>query len=160
MAIDVQSDADIRRPASEVFTFLADGENMPRWMGIFETVKKVSEGPVGKGTTYHYRMARRGKAESDFEWSEYEPNRRLSWHGPPISTGPGSLEPSGEYLLTEHNGATHVTMRMHPKTTGLMSLMSPLMARSMRKEAAGNMQRLKEVLESEPGGQAAAAAPA
>ena len=149
MAVDVQSDTEIRRPAGEVFAFLANGENMPRWMNVFETVKKSSEGPVGKGTTYDYKMARRGKAESTFEWSAYEPNSRLAWHGPPVSAGPGTLEPNGEYTLHEHDGATHVTMRMNPKTTGLMSLMSPLMARSMRKEAAKNMQRLKEVLETQ-----------
>jgi uncharacterized protein YndB with AHSA1/START domain len=149
MAIDVQSDTDIARPASEVFAFLADGENMPRWMDVFETVRKASDGPIGRGTTYEYKMARRGKAESTFEWSEYDPNRKLAWHGPPVSAGAGSLEPSGDYVLEEHNGTTHVTMRMHPKTTGLLSLMSPLMARSMRKKAAENMQRLKDVLESE-----------
>jgi uncharacterized membrane protein len=149
MAIDVRSDADIGRPASEVFAFLADGENMPRWMDVFETVRKASDGPVGQGTTYKYKMARRGRAESTFVWSEYEPDRKLAWHGPPVSAGPGSLEPNGDYVLEDRDGTTHVTMRMNPKTTGLMSLMSPLMARSMRKEAAGNMQRLKQVLETD-----------
>jgi hypothetical protein len=95
-------------------------------------------------------MAARGKAQSTFVWSEFEPPRRLAWQGPPIPMGPGlgSLEPSGEYVLEEHDGATRVTMRMHPKTAGLMSIFSPLMNRSMRKEAAENVQRLKRTLEA------------
>ena len=147
MAIDVGENVEIRRPAAEVFDYLAHGENMPAWMNIFETVEQESAGPPAKGTTYRYKMSTRGKAESTFEWSEFEPTHRLTWHGPPVSTGPGSLEPSGEYELKEHDGATRVTMRMRPKTTGLMSLLSPLMNRSMRKEATENMQRLKQALE-------------
>jgi uncharacterized membrane protein len=148
MAIDVGESVEIRRPASEVFDYLAHGENMPRWMSIFEKVEPESSEPPHQGSKYRYKMSTRGKAESTFEWTEYQPARRLAWHGPPVSAGPGSLEPSGEYVLEEHDGATRVTMRMHPKTTGLMSLLSPLMARSMRKEATGNMARLKQTLES------------
>ena len=147
MAIDVGESVEIRRPAAEVFDYLAHGENMPRWMNIFETVEQEPAGPPAKGTTYRYKMATRGKAESTFEWSEFEPAHRLAWHGPPVSTGPGSLEPSGEYELEERAGATTVTMRMRPKTTGLMSILSPLLNRSMRKEAAENVQRLKQTLE-------------
>ena len=148
MAIDVGESVEIHRPAGEIFDYLAHGENMPRWMSIFETVEPESGEPPHQGSKYHYKMSTRGKAESTFEWTDFEPARRLAWHGPPISSGPGSLEPAGEYVLEEHDGATRVTMRMHPKTTGLMSLLSPLMARSMRKEATSNMARLKQTLES------------
>src|SRR5207302_8075527 len=105
-------------------------ENRPRWMKLFETVEQESDGPPAKGTSYHYKMAARGKAESTFEWSEFEPNRKLAWEGPPIPMGPGlgSLEPSGEYTLEERDGATQVTMRMHPATTGLATLLGPLMS--------------------------------
>jgi uncharacterized protein YndB with AHSA1/START domain len=136
-----------------VFDYLAHGENMPHWMALFETVEQESAGPPAMGTVYRYKMAARGKAQSTFEWSEFEPGRRLAWEGPPIPMGPGlgSLEPSGEYELEERDGATRMTMRMHPRTAGLMSLLSPLMSRSMRKEAAENVQRLKRTLEAAGG---------
>jgi uncharacterized membrane protein len=148
MAIDVGESVEIRRPATDVFDYLAHGENMPRWISVFEKVEQDSEGPPAKGTTYRYKMASRRKPESTFEWTEFEPGRKLAWEGPPISVGPGTLEPSGEYELSERDGATRVTMRMHPKTTGIATLLSPLMSRSMRKEAAENVQRLKETLEA------------
>jgi uncharacterized protein YndB with AHSA1/START domain len=152
MAIDVGQSVQIRRPSADVFDYLAHGENMPHWMGIFETVEQESPGPPGKGTTYRYKMATRGKAASSFIWSEFEPPRKLAWQGPPVPIGPGmgSLEPSGEYMLDEHDGGTRVTMRMHPRTAGLASILSPLMSRSMRKEAAENVQRLKQNLEAAP----------
>ena len=148
MSIDVDKSVEIRRPARDVFEYLAHGENMPRWMSTFETVQQASDGPPTKGTTYRYKMASRGKPESTFVWSEFQPGRKLAWAGPPIGVGPGTLEPSGEYELEEHEGATRVTMRMHPRTTGLATLLSPLMAWSMRREAAENVQRLKETLEA------------
>jgi uncharacterized protein YndB with AHSA1/START domain len=147
MAIDIAESVEIGRPPEEVFDYLAHAENMPLWMAEFESVEQVSAGPPAKGTTYQYKMATRGKAESTFEWSEFDPARKLAWHGERVSTGPGSLEPSGEWVLEEHGGSTRLTMRMKPKTGGLMTLMSPLMARSIRKGAPANMKRLKDALE-------------
>jgi uncharacterized membrane protein len=148
MAIDVGESVEIRCPARDVFDYLAHGENMPRWISVFEKVEQDSEGPPAKGTIYRYRMASRRRPESTFEWTEFEPGRKLAWEGPAIAVGLGTLEPSGEYELSECDGATRVTMRMHPKTTGIATLLSPLMSRSMRKEAAENVQRLKETLEA------------
>ena len=42
----------IQRPADEVFAFLADFENIPRWNYAIEETKKASAGPVGVGTRY------------------------------------------------------------------------------------------------------------
>jgi uncharacterized protein YndB with AHSA1/START domain len=147
MAIDVEQRVEINRPAAEVFDYLAHAEHMASWMEEFETVEQVSAGPPGKGTTYRFRMATRGNPESTFEWSEFEPARRLAWHGEKMSSGPGSVEPNGQWLLEEHAGRTELTMRMQPKLGGLMTLFGPLMARSIRKGAPDNMQRLKEELE-------------
>jgi uncharacterized membrane protein len=147
MAIEVEQQLEIGRPAGEVFDYLAHGENMPRWMKEFETVEQISDGPPAKGTTYRYRMATRGKAESTFEWSRFERAQRLAWEGERVPTGPGSLTPSGEWLLEERDGRTHLTMRMQPRTRGLMTLLSPLMARSIRKGAPDDMQRLKSEIE-------------
>src|SRR2546421_4239479 len=79
MAIDVGQSVEIHRPAADVFDSLAHGENMPRWMSVFETVEQDSEGAPAKGTTYRYKMAARGKAESTFEWTQFEPGRKLAW---------------------------------------------------------------------------------
>jgi uncharacterized membrane protein len=151
MAIDIAQRVEINRPATEVFDYLAHAENMPSWMKEFESVEQISEGQPGQGTNYRYRMATRGKAESTFEWSEFEPARRLAWHGAKVSAGPGSLEPNGRWLLEEHNGRTELTMHMQPKTGGLMTLLGPIMARSIRRDAPANMQRLKQKLEGAAG---------
>jgi uncharacterized protein YndB with AHSA1/START domain len=42
----------IQRPAGQVFAFLADFENIPRWNYAIEDTSKISAGPVGVGTRY------------------------------------------------------------------------------------------------------------
>ena len=42
----------IRRPIEEVFGFLADFENVPKWNYAIVETHKVSQGPVGVGTIY------------------------------------------------------------------------------------------------------------
>jgi len=42
----------ITRPVEEVFTYLADAENLPQWNYAIEQTRKISPGPVGVGTLY------------------------------------------------------------------------------------------------------------
>jgi uncharacterized protein YndB with AHSA1/START domain len=49
----------IRRPAEEVFAFLADFENIPIWNYAIEETRKASAGPVGVGTRYHQTRSSR-----------------------------------------------------------------------------------------------------
>lgn len=39
----------IQRPAEEVFAFLADFENIPKWNYAIEDTSKTTAGPVGAG---------------------------------------------------------------------------------------------------------------
>jgi uncharacterized protein YndB with AHSA1/START domain len=43
----------IARPIEDVFAFLSDLENIPKWNYAIVETRKVSEGPVGVGTVYH-----------------------------------------------------------------------------------------------------------
>ncbi len=42
----------IRRPIEEVFGFLSQFENVPKWNYAIVETRMVSEGPVGVGTIY------------------------------------------------------------------------------------------------------------
>jgi uncharacterized membrane protein len=145
VAIHVEREIEIERPAEAVFDFLAHGENLPRWMDEFASVEKETDGPPTLGTIYRYRMKR--GAESTFTWEHFETGRRLSWHGPPAGGALGMPEPKGSWELEGAGTATRVRMTMEPKPSGLMRLMAPLMARSIRKGSAKNFERLKGILE-------------
>lgn len=144
--MDVRADVEVARPAREVFDYLADAENMPRWMREFAAVEKLGDGPIGPGTEFRY-LDKRG-TDSTFEWSVYRPATELAWHGAAVKAMPGgSVEPDGYYQIHEHDGHTHVEMHMQPQLHGTAKLMAPIMSRSMRKASAEYMRLLKDELE-------------
>jgi len=50
--MDFTIDVSINRSVSEVFLYLADFENVPKWNYAITRTHKTSESPVGVGTTY------------------------------------------------------------------------------------------------------------
>ena len=94
----------IRRPADEVFAFLADFENVPRWNYAIEKTKKASPGPVGVGTTYRQTRSIPGRSEEGFEVTVFEPGQRLAVRG---QIGPFRARIS--YLLEAAAGGTRLT---------------------------------------------------
>ncbi|MEU8122531.1 SRPBCC family protein [Spirillospora sp. NPDC049024] len=66
---------DIGRPPAEVFAFLADFRNMPRW---YDAVERVTTRPDGPG----FRMVRSlpgGPARNDVETTAYRPNEEVTF---------------------------------------------------------------------------------
>lgn len=51
--ISFENRVTIHRPLEEVFAFVADFENVPKWNYYVQEVSKLSEGPVGVGTAFH-----------------------------------------------------------------------------------------------------------
>ncbi len=143
--MQIESDITIERPAADVFDYIAHAEYLPQYVTDFETVSQVSEGEPELGTRYSYKMARGG--QGTFEWTSFEPGSRLAWRGPPVHAGPGTMEPSGWWELTDAGGATQVKLVMAPKPGGLFKLLAPFMAAGMRKGNAQALERLKQHLE-------------
>jgi uncharacterized protein YndB with AHSA1/START domain len=151
----VEAEITVARPRAEVFAYIARAEHLPEYVSDFAWVKQVSDGEPARGTAYSYKMGR-GQAEGTFEWTEFEPDSKLAWHGPPAKAGPGSMEPSGWWELSDDDQATHVKLVMTPKPGGLFKLLAPFMSMSMGKGNARALERLKQRLEggTEAAGQA------
>ena len=149
----VEAETTVARPRQEVFDYLARAESLPEYVTDFAWVKQNSPGEPARGTEYSYKM-QRGQAEGTFEWTQFESPSRLAWHGPPAKAGPGTMEPSGWWELTDEGSATRVKLVMTPEPGGLFKVMAPLMSFGMRRGNAKALERLKQRLE---GGAVAAA---
>ena len=57
----------IQRPAEDVFAFLADFENIPKWNYAIEQTSKISAGPAGVGTRYRQTRTIPSRGVEDFE---------------------------------------------------------------------------------------------
>ena len=71
----------IDRPTEEVFAFLADFENVPRWNYAIDATRKATPGPVAVGTTYRQTRSIPSRSEEGFEVTAFEMDKRLAVRG-------------------------------------------------------------------------------
>jgi carbon monoxide dehydrogenase subunit G len=135
----------IRRTAEEVFAFLADFENVPRWNYAIASTTKVSPGPVGVGTVYRQIRSIPSRAEEGFEVTVFQPGRRLAVEG---EIGPFHARVS--YLLESLGNATRLTndIELEPSST-LTRLLAPLAVSRVKAAVAQNLEELRRILEAE-----------
>lgn len=133
----------IRRPPNEVFTYLATFENVPRWNYAIVETHKISEGPVGVGTTYHQTRSIPSPAEETFTVTEFDPAHRLAIRG---DLGPfqGTLT----YEMRDIPEGTELTNRADLEGKGLAKVAAPLLGGRVGAAVAANLQKLKEILEA------------
>jgi len=133
----------IDRPGAEVFAFLARFENVPRWNAAISETRSISIGPMNVGARYAQTRTLPSRSEEQFEVSAYEPNRKLAIRG---TFGPLSgrfiyeLEPMGNF--------TRLVNTVDLKPSGLVSIRAPLMTSRLKAAVAGNLNKLKQILES------------
>ena len=141
--IEVRASADIARPAGEVFDFVADMSNNPRWQQGQESCTWTSAPPIGVGSTYEQRARFLGRpVVSSFEVVEYEQGRRIR-----IRTTRGTMpmditrdvEPLGD-------GAARVTATIRGGPAGVLSVLDPLTRRMVQRSVRGDYDRLARLL--------------
>jgi carbon monoxide dehydrogenase subunit G len=134
----------IARSPQDVFAFLADGANNPRWRPGVLDIEKVPGTPDGVGAAYRQGQQGPGgrRIAADYEVTEYEPGSVLGFA---VVAGPA--RPTGRYEISPaEGGGTRVRFSLDWQPRGLARLLAPAVARQMPKEIA-HLSRLKSVLE-------------
>jgi uncharacterized protein YndB with AHSA1/START domain len=121
---------EIARPPEDLFDFVADGLNGPRWRaGVLDGVR----GPGGR------------RVAADYEVTEFEPARRLAF-----TAIAGPIRPTGEYRLERTEAGCRLTFGLRADLGGWQRLvMSGAVQRTMDGEMMA-LDRLKTVIESQP----------
>jgi uncharacterized protein YndB with AHSA1/START domain len=132
----------IRRPIEDVFGFLSDFENVPKWNYAIVETRKVSEGAVGVGTIYHQVRSVPNRSEERFEVTAYNPPRHLEIRG---QLGPFPARLS--YALDVLPEGIRVTNSVELELRGLGRLLGRVAVPRVRDAVAANLRKLKELLE-------------
>ena len=133
----------LKRPVEQVFAFLADYQNLRTWQSNLIENEQLTEGPFRVGT--RFREVRRtgpGQSEIHGEITDFEPNKRFSTK---TSTKP---QVTVSYSLEGENGGTRLNYKFVMLTSGMMRLLEPLIAGSIKKDTNLDFQKLKHILES------------
>ena len=132
----------IRRPIEDVFGFLADFENVPRWNDAIVKTHKVSQGPVGVGTIYQQVRSVPSRSEEHFEVTAYNPPRQLELRGQ-LGPFPSHLS----YALDAVPEGTRITNAVELELRGPGRLLGRVAVPRVRDAVATNLRKLKELLE-------------
>ena len=73
----IRGQIEISRPVEDVFDFVADETNEPRYNDDMVRCEKVTSGPIGVGTRYEAAMKSTGSAAMTVEVTGYDRPRRL-----------------------------------------------------------------------------------
>ena len=136
----------IDRPIAEVWAFLADGENDPKFSARVLEIKKTTDGPVGVGTIYSSTVKDGGvKTKREIEITEFTPPTRMRWaersKNPVVAV-------EGGYDLEEQGEATKVTLFNELEGRGFGKLITGFALSSARKGADAFGQAIKEAVEA------------
>jgi uncharacterized protein YndB with AHSA1/START domain len=132
----------ISRPIEQVFGFLSDFENVPKWNYAILETRKVSEGAVGVGTIYQQVRSVPKRSEERFEVTAYNPPRHLEIRG---QLGPFPARLS--YALDALAEGTRVTNSVELELRGPGRLLGPVAVPRVRDAVAANLSKLKELLD-------------
>jgi hypothetical protein len=136
----------IDRPIDEVFAFLADGENDPKFSVRVLEIKKTTDGPPGVGTVYASTVKDAGmKTKREFELTEFEAPAKIRW----AETSKNLVTaPEGGYDLAPAGEGTSVTFFNVLEGHGPGVLFAGLALRSARKGADTFGQAIKTAVEA------------
>ena len=136
----------ITRPLDEVFAFVADARNRPRWDESVTSEELTSPEPIGVGTTVRTKLSSMGR-EYEYAWevTEHVPPNRMT-----IESTSGPFPTTLAYQLDGREGGTSVDFAVTGRPTGLLRLLQPLIARNTQANLDRGFARLKELLETRP----------
>ena len=147
MAQEFSGSAVIDRPITEVFQFLADGTNDPKFSPRVQEIRKTTDGPVGLGTVFESTVKDAGmKTRRSFELTVFEAPTKIRW----TERSKNMITvPDGGYDLEEvGENQTKVTIRNTFEGHGVGKLIVGFAARAAVKDAPAFAQRIKSAVEA------------
>jgi uncharacterized protein YndB with AHSA1/START domain len=137
--LEFENTIRIDRPVGEVFAFLSDFENLPKWSYYGLEVRQLSEDPIGIGTTYHQV---RKTDQQDFRIIEFELDHTVAMRTLPQSS------PSFERRFTLYEEGDTTCLRDEWKLdTGRPAVLERMARGRVKYTVAENLVMLKELLE-------------
>jgi carbon monoxide dehydrogenase subunit G len=140
VTIEAEGHVTIRRTIEDVFDYLADPRNEPRWLPGAKAVTMTSDGEVKRGSTFVGEYQRAGRVE--LEIVEFQRPARVTFRA-----RSKIVRFDDAVQLTPSDDGTRLDARMIANPQGPMRVVAPLMGRTMRMQFAANWDHLRMALE-------------
>jgi uncharacterized membrane protein len=138
-------DVVIDRPVDDVFAYVTDVRNLPEWQESAVEAAWIEVSSPRLGARLRERRDLFGRTiESEVEVTAYEPGRRFDLRA---LSGPIRFVVRHRFEAVE-NG-TRLRLGAEGEPGGMLRFAGPVIARQAQRQFRDDLQRLKQVLESE-----------
>ena len=135
----------INRPIDEVWAFLSDPFNMPRWRGSRLAVRMTSPGPMGVDSTVQHRIVLFGlETQITHTVTEWDPPHAFAW----ALRFPGMHSTSERLTLEATVDGTKVVRVHEGEPRLILRLLAPIAGPVTRRLVDPQNQNLKRLLEA------------
>ena len=141
--LHLEQSITIARPVSAVFAYAGAYENDPAWRsGVVEMVQDPAGIPTVGATTREVLRVFGRRQVTVAEVVAYEPDRRTAF----VSLG-GSTPVRGSRHFEACAAGTRFSYELELARTGLVRLLGPVLVRSLNRDLARSLRRLKGLLD-------------
>lgn len=141
--IEEQRTIHLNRPVDRIFAFIVEARNLPAWQSGLIQNEMLTEGPLRVGTRFR-EVRRTGPRQSEIqaEVTTFEPNKHFATR---TLTKP---QVAVSYSFEPEDGGTRLSYKFVMLTGGVLRLLEPLIARSIRNDTDSDFEKLKRIVES------------
>ena len=144
--VDVSVTGTVRASPDDVFRFLADLQNWPRWQSDMKSTALAEGQPGQVGAVYRYLSKAMGMTfDSTVRLTRVDPPRGVAFEGEWTSM----IRPNGRYLVEPVPEGSRVTLNPRPEVRGIGRIMEPLIALMGRRLNEEHLAALKRELEED-----------
>ena len=142
--VDVTTEVVINCKIDKVADYAANPDSAPLWYENIESVEWKTQPPLSLGSQITFTANFMGKKlKYTYEGVEYNPNNKLVMK---TAEGPFPMETTYEWETVEES-KTRMRLRNRGRPRGFSALMTPLMAKMMRKANSKDLDLIKNLLE-------------
>jgi uncharacterized membrane protein len=134
----------IDRSVEDVFVFISNPMNLPKWQSMVAKVEPVSSGSVEAGSKYNVLSELMGrKIDGVMEITDYEPPSKFGFKN---VSGPVQIQAMASFKSV--GTGTRLNLNAQGEPGGVFKLAEGVLAKQVKSQMEDNLKRLKSVLES------------
>ena len=142
--IDFEISVLIDRPIEEIFGFISNPLNLPRWQSMLVEIKPLVPGLPGIGSKFSTKGEMMGrKIEGQLEITEFDSGGIFGYSG---KAGP--MQMHALITLKPVGTGAKVTFKAHAEPGGMFKIAEGLLANQVKGQMEANLIKLKSILEA------------
>jgi len=142
--IDLEISTLVDRPVEEVFKFMSDPLNLPKWQVMVERIEQAMPGVAGLGAKFNVHAQVMGRAMVGLmEITALEPPNKFGF-----KNKAGPVEVNVTVRLKPVGTGSKVTLHVQGNPEGVFKLAEGPLGQQIKGQMEKNLVKLKSVLES------------